>query len=216
MSRRDESISAATVGCQLLLIGPPQLEPASFAVELDAALAIGGIAGFLLDLDAVGGAPGDAARRAGGLRALCADHAVAFLLRDHVAPALEVGADGVHLGLGAADVATTRTALGAERILGVSCGHSRDAAMVAGEAGADFVAFGRLGEAAGQKVYDLLAWWSELFVLPCLAEVAATADDCALLARAGADFVAAGGAVWSHPDGAAAAVRRLRTAIEAA
>jgi len=216
MSRQDETIDAAAAGRQLLLLGPPRLDPASFAAELDAALAVGGIAGFLLDLDAIGGPAGDAARLAGGLRALCADHAVAFLLRDQVAAALEVGADGVHLGPGAADVAASRAALGAERILGVSCGRSRDAAMVAGEAGADYVAFGRLEETAGQEVYDLLEWWSGLFVLPCLAEVAATEDDCARLARAGADFVAAGGAVWGHPDGAAAAVRRLREALEAA
>ena len=52
-----------------------------------------------------------------------------------------------------------------------------------------------------QEVYDLLEWWSELFVLPCLAEVAATEDDCARLARAGADFVAAGGSVWTIPTG---------------
>jgi thiamine-phosphate pyrophosphorylase len=65
-------------------------------------------------------------------------------------------------------------------------------------------------------VDDLLAWWSELFVLPCLAEVAITADDCARLARVGADFVAAGGSVWADPDGAAAAVRRLREALGAA
>ena len=213
MSRPDETIDPAAAGCQLLLIGPPRLDHASFAVTLDAALAVGGSAGFVLDLDAVGGAPDGAVGR---LRAICADRAVAFLLRDRVASALEVGTDGVHLGFGAADVAASRAALGAERILGVSCGHSRDAAMVAGEAGADYVAFGRLEEAPGQDVYDLLQWWSELFVLPCLAEVATTAVDCACLARAGADFVAAGGAVWCDPDGAAAAVRRLRAALEAA
>jgi thiamine-phosphate pyrophosphorylase len=65
-------------------------------------------------------------------------------------------------------------------------------------------------------VYDLLEWWSELFVLPCLAEAAITAHDCARLARAGADFIAVGGTVKSDPDGAAAAVRRLREALGAA
>jgi thiamine-phosphate pyrophosphorylase len=113
-------------------------------------------------------------------------------------------------------VAASRAALGAERILGVSCGHSRDAAMIAGEAGADYVGFGDLDRPAGQGVYDLLEWWSELFVLPCLAEAATTERDCAQLARAGADFVAVGGSVWSDPDGAAAAVRRLREALGAA
>jgi thiamine-phosphate pyrophosphorylase len=213
MSRPDEIIDVAEAGCQLLLISPPSLDPARFARELDAVLAVGGIAGFLLRLDAVAAARNEALMLAGRLRGICADHGIAFLLRDDVTAALEVGADGVHLGSGAADVASSREALGIERILGVSCGSSRDAAMVAGDAGADYVAFGNPDRLAGQEVYDLLGWWSELFVLPCLAEVAITADDCGLLARAGADLVAAGGAVWSHPEGAAAAVRRLREAL---
>jgi thiamine-phosphate pyrophosphorylase len=215
MSRPEETIDAAEAGCQLLLIGPARLDPASFAARLDAALAVGAIAGFVLHPCVLEGAQGGALRLAGRLRAICANHGVAFLLRDHVASALEVGADGVHLGV-AADVAASRAALGAERILGVCCGHSRDAAMVAGEAGADYVGFGALDRPAGQKMYDLLEWWSELFVLPCLAEVADTEHDCAWLARAGADFVAAGGSIWSDPDGAAAAVRRLKEALDAA
>jgi thiamine-phosphate pyrophosphorylase len=213
MSRPDEVIDAAEAGCQILLIGPSSCDSALLERELSAVLAIGGIAGFRLRLDAVAAARNEALMLAGRLRAICADHGIAFLLQDDVAAALEVGADGVHLGVGAAEVAASRAALGGERILGVSCGRSRDAAMVAGEAGADYVAFGDLDRPAGQEVYDLLGWWSELFVLPCLAEVAITAGDCGRLARAGADFVAAGGAVWSHPEGAAAAVRRFREAL---
>jgi thiamine-phosphate pyrophosphorylase len=216
VSRPDETIDAAEAGCQLLLIGPASLDRALLVAQLDAALAIGGIAGFMLRSGAVEGVQESALRLTRRLRAICASHGVAFLLQDHVATALEVGADGVHLGVGAVDVAASRAGLGAERILGVSCGHSRDAAMVAGEAGADYVGFGDLERPAGQKVYDLLEWWSELFVLPCIAEVAATEHDCARLARAGADFVAAGGSVWTDPDGAVAAVRRLREALGAA
>jgi thiamine-phosphate pyrophosphorylase len=85
--------------------------------------------------------------------------------------------------------------------------------MVAGEAGADYVGFGDLGQRPGHELYELLEWWSELFVLPCLAEAATTIDDCAALVRAGADFVAAGESVWTDPAGAAAAVRRLGEAL---
>jgi thiamine-phosphate pyrophosphorylase len=154
--------------------------------------------------------------RVAPLRALCASHAIAFIVRDRLGLALEMGADGVHLGSGAGDVQATRAALGKERILGVSCGVSRDAAMVAGEQGADYVAFGDLGQRPGPEVYELLRWWSDLFVLPCLAEVATTVDNCARLAQAGADLVAAGEGVWTDPKGAAAAVRRLRDALQAA
>lgn len=212
MSRPDESIDPAEVGCQLLLFGPPRVE-LPFVEQLDTALAEGGIAGFVLGLPAL--AAGDRAVLAGSVRAVCAGRGVAFLLQDDPATVVEFGADGVHIAGGGAKVAACRATLGGERILGVSCGHSRDAAMVAGDAGADYVAFGDLDQPPGPELYDLLAWWHELFVLPCLAEAATAMEDCARLARAGADFVAAGGAVWRHPEGAAAAIRQLRKALQA-
>jgi thiamine-phosphate pyrophosphorylase len=211
----DEAANPAEAGCQLLLIGPLGHEPALLAEQLDAALAVGDIAGFVLrvedsqpDLDVM-------VAQLAPLRTLCANHTTAFIVRDRLELALEMGADGVHLGGGAGNVQAARAALGRERILGVSCGASRDAAMVAGEQGADYVAFGDLGKPPGPEVYDLLRWWSELFVLPCLAEVATTVGDCARLARAGADLVAAGEGVWTDPEGAAAAVRSLREALQA-
>jgi thiamine-phosphate pyrophosphorylase len=215
VSRADEAIDPAEAGRQLLLIGPPSYDPARLAEQLDAALAVGGIAGFVLPVDLATQERDCLIRQLAPLRDVCAGRATAFLMRDHVGLALEIGADGVHLG-GAAEVQASRAALGSERILGVSCGHSRDAAMVAGEAGADYIGFGDLEQRPGRELYELLEWWSELFVLPCLAEAATTVADCAALARAGADFVTAGESVWTDPAGAAAAVRRLREALMSA
>ena len=65
-------------------------------------------------------------------------------------------------------------------------------------------------------MYELLQWWSELFVLPCLAEAAVTEDDGAALVRAGADFVAVGGSIWTDAAGPAVALRRLRDALASA
>jgi thiamine-phosphate pyrophosphorylase len=174
---------------------------------------VGGIAGFVLRVDAGARDMDGLVARMAYLQTLCAHHRTAFIVRDHLGLALEMGADGVHLGGGAGDLRAARAALGRERILGVSCGASRDAAMVAGEQGADYVAFGDLRRRPGAEVYELLRWWSDLFVLPCLAEVATMVDDCVRLARAGADLVAAGEAVWTDPEGAAAAVGRLREAL---
>jgi thiamine-phosphate pyrophosphorylase len=215
VSRADQTIDPAEAGCQLLLIGPPSYDPARLAEQLDAALAAGAIAGFVLAMDLTDQQPGSLATDLAPVREVCAQRGTAFLVRDHVGLALEIGADGVHLG-GVAEVQASRAALGSERILGVSCGHSRDAAMVAGETGADYVGFGDLEQRPGRELYELLEWWSELFVLPCLAEAATTVADCAALARAGADFVTAGESVWTHPAGAAAAVRRLREALMSA
>jgi thiamine-phosphate pyrophosphorylase len=186
------------------------------AEPLDAVLAVGGVAGFVLRVDDASQDLDRLVAQAAQLQSLCAKHTAAFIVRDHLGLALEMGADGVHLGGGAGDLPATRAALGRERILGVSCGASRDAAMVAGEQGADYVAFGDLRARPGPELYDLLRWWGDLFVLPCLAEVATTVEDCPRLARAGADLVAVGAGVWTDPEGAAAAVRRLREALQAA
>ncbi|HEX5796588.1 MAG TPA: thiamine phosphate synthase, partial [Geminicoccaceae bacterium] len=192
------------------LISPPELDPAGFEAQLAAALAAGGSAGFLLRLTD----PGGAARRAAALRLrpVCSARSVAFLLQDEVDLALEVGVDGVHLGAPEA-VRAARAALGPERILGVACGGSRHAAMVAGDAGADYIAFGDPEVPPACEVHELVAWWSELFVLPCLAEGGASLGECSALARAGADFVGVSALVWQDARGPAASVAELRRAI---
>jgi thiamine-phosphate pyrophosphorylase len=198
--------------CKLLLISPPNVDPASFAPRLEAALAAGGSAGFLLRLaGAERSAVGPAAAQ---LRPLCAAHGVAFLLQDDVGLALELGVDGVHLGAAGA-VAAARAALGPERILGASCGSSRDAAMVAGDAGADYIAFGDPERPPAAELGELIAWWSGLFVLPCLVESDASLTDCRTLARAGADFIGVAALVWQDPRGPAAGVADLRRVITA-
>jgi thiamine-phosphate pyrophosphorylase len=106
-------------------------------------------------------------------------------------------------------------------MLGVTCHASRDLAMQAGEDGADYVAFGAFfptatKEAPTRADPDLLAWWSELMEIPCVAIGGITAANCAPLVAAGADFLAVVAAVWNHPEGPAAGVRALNEAIAAA
>ncbi len=91
----------------------------------------------------------------------------------------------------------------------------------AGEDGADYVAFGAFFPSGTKEVTrfidpEILHWWSELMELPCCAIGGITAENCAPLVQAGADFLAVVGAVWSHPDGPAAGVRALNAAIAAA
>jgi thiamine-phosphate pyrophosphorylase len=96
--------------------------------------------------------------------------------------------------------------------LGVTCHASRDLAMSAGEAGADYVAFGAFFPSTtkappAMAEVELLQWWSELMELPCVAIGGITADNCAPLVEAGADFLAVSAAVWTHPDGPAAGTK---------
>ena len=97
------------------------------------------------------------------------------------------------------------------RIVGVTCGASRDRAIAAAEAGADYVAFGAFFPSATKAAKhhadpELLRDWSETTVVPCCAIGGITQQNCGPLVEAGADFLAVISAVWSHPMGPRAAV----------
>jgi thiamine-phosphate pyrophosphorylase len=190
--------------CQPYLISPLEIDPA----QLDAALSAGRAVAVLLRLTHLSVAA------VHDLQQICAGR-VACLLQDDVDLALSCGADGIHL-TDPAKVREARTRLGPDRILGASCGHSRHAAMLAGEDGADYIAFGEVGRGPQPPLLELIAWWHELFVLPCLALGAFDGASCRSTARAGADFIGVGDEVWQHPDGAAAGMRSVLEAIRGA
>jgi thiamine-phosphate pyrophosphorylase len=206
-------------GCRVYLITPPKLDPGPFADLLAAALDAGDVAAVQLRLKDV---DDDVWRRTiDVLRPVTQQHGVAFLLNDRADLVRETGSDGAHVGQEDMPAREARQLMGANAILGVTCKGSRDLAMQAGEDGADYVAFGAFFPSGTKEVTrfispDILQWWSELMELPCCAIGGITAQNCAPLVQAGADFLAIVGAVWNHPDGPAAGVRTLNAAITAA
>lgn len=145
-----------------------------------------------------------AAALAEPLRAICAEREVAFIVNDDIALAKRLKADGVHLGQKDGTVAEAREALGMQAQIGVTCHASRHLAMEAGEAGADYVAFGAFFESTTKDKGDaerpepeIIEWWTQIFELPCVAIGGITPENCAPLVAAGADFLAVSGAVWN-------------------
>ena len=204
--------------CRLYLVTPATAD-AAFADTLARALDAGDVAAVQLRLK---DADDDAWRRAiDALRPVVQGRGAAFLLNDRADLVLATGCDGAHVGQTDMAAAAARTLLGPGLTLGVTCHDSRDLAMQAGEAGADYVAFGAFfptttKDAPTQAEPDLLAWWSELMELPCVAIGGITPANCAPLVQAGANFLAVVGAVWAHPDGPAAGVRAMNAAIAGA
>ena len=204
--------------CRLYLITPPRIDLATFPDSLARALDAGDVACLQLRLK---DAPADEVRRAiDALRPLAQSRDVAFLLNDDAELAARTGCDGAHLGQEDGDHERARTLL-KDGTLGITCHASRHLAMQAGEAGADYVAFGAFfptttKEAGHRAEPEILEWWSSLFEIPCVAIGGITAENCAPLVRAGADFLAVVGAVWNHPEGPAAGVRAMNAAIAAA
>ena len=200
------------LACQLYLISPPTID-ADFTEHLKAVLEAAPFAAFQLRLKGYGDE--HAIARAGEpIQRLCADHDVAFIINDSMALAKRMGADGVHLGQSDGDPREARDLLGRDAQIGVTCHNSRHLAMEAGEAGADYVAFGAFYPTTTKTVDhhaepELLTWWSGLFEIPCVAIGGITADNAAPLIKAGADFIAVSGAVWNHPDGPEAGAKAL-------
>lgn len=199
---------------QLYLISPLDVG-GDFPARLERALAAGAkgpdalIAAFQFRVKGVD--QHAAAALAAPLQAICAAHDVAFIVNDSVALTKRLKADGVHLGQEDGSPKEARDVLGREAQIGVTCHASRHLAMEAGEAGADYVAFGAFfpsttkdkGPDAEVPEPEILQWWASLFEIPCVAIGGITPENCAPLVAAGADFLAVSGAVWGGDEVAA-------------
>lgn len=200
--------------CRLYLITPPIL-PAKFEDQLAAALDAGDVAAVQLRLKDV---PDDVILKTiDSLRPIAQSRDVAFLLNDRPDLAVKSGCDGAHVGQTDMPLKQARKILG-DLTMGVTCHNSRHLAMEAGEAGADYVAFGAFfatttKEPPEMAEIETLKLWAETMEIPCVAIGGITAANCAPLVQAGAEFLAVVGAVWNHEGGPAAGVRALLKAI---
>ncbi len=157
--------------CSLYLISPQEVG-GHFPDRLKAAVEPGVATAFQLRVKDVD--EHELARLAEPLQRICADAEVAFIVNDSIALAKRLGADGVHLGQSDGEIAEARAILGPEAQIGRTCHDSRHFAMEAGEQGADYVAFGAFYETTTKPSHyrpdpSILAWWSTLFEIPCVA-----------------------------------------------
>jgi thiamine-phosphate pyrophosphorylase len=197
--------------CQLYLISPLEVG-GDFPDRLARALDAGPAAAFQFRVKGID--QHKAAALAEPLQRICAEREVAFIVNDSVALAKRLGADGVHLGQEDGDPREARRELGPGAQIGVTAHDSKHLAMEAGEAGADYVAFGAFYPTTTKEVRhrpdpSILGWWSTIFEIPCVAIGGITPDNARPLIEAGADFLAVCGAVWNAPKGEAEAVRRF-------
>lgn len=198
---------------QIYLITPPDFELAAFQPRLAAVLDAHEVACLRLamatrDEDRL-------SRAADVVREVAHARDVAVVIDQHWTLAERLGLDGVHLLDGARSVRAARKALGADGIVGAYAGASRHDGMSAGEAGADYVAFGPVSESvfddAGLAEPDLFQWWSEMIEVPVVAEGGVDADAMAKIGPF-ADFIAVGEEIWREED-ASAALADLTSAL---
>jgi len=201
--------------CSLYLVSPPAVTLSAFLPQVEEAFAAGGVKAFQLRLKEASDT--EILVSAREIITLCRKYDVAFILNDRPELALQCAADGVHLGQEDMPVTEARNILGDGVVIGVTCHASRDLAIDAGDAGADYVAFGAFYpttskpkekmEKWGVPTVDIVKWWSTYTTLPCVAIGGMTPENCAPLVSAGADFIAAITSVWNYPQGPGAAVK---------
>jgi thiamine-phosphate pyrophosphorylase len=182
------------MSARLYLVTPPVSDALGFRPLLMAALNAAPVECVWLKVDA----PDEkvAQRITQALTAVIQDKGVAVVV-DPPADLREVargGIDGVHLA-NPTSLKAALEELKPDRIVGAGGLNSRDEAMGAGEAGADYVMFGE-PRADGSlplldKVLERCQWWAEVFNVPCVAYASAP-ETVAPLAATGVEFVALG------------------------
>jgi thiamine-phosphate pyrophosphorylase len=203
-------MTEAAQSTRLFLVAPASADAPSFPARFAEALSAGDVAAVLL--------PPDPAGLAAELVAIAQKAGAAALVADDTRIAGRLGADGVHVGTGLPDVRRAVESFRPNRIVGAGNLYTRHAAMEAGEAGVDYVFFGRpRGDTHPDphpKALDLAEWWSELMEVPAVVMAGRSLDSVELAVRTGAAFVALHEAVWSHGDGPAEALRKARRALD--
>jgi thiamine-phosphate pyrophosphorylase len=182
---------------QITLITPPTFDPETFSDQLG--LVLDGVEIACLRLSLATRDEDTLMRAADAAREAAHARDVAVVIDNHLILAERLGLDGVHLTDGSRNVRKARKDLGADAIVGAFCKTSKHDGMTAGEAGADYAAFGPIGATSlgdgSRAEFELFEWWSEVIEVPIIAEGALTAE---LVAKFGpvTDFFAVGEEIW--------------------
>lgn len=186
---------------QITLITPPVLDLDLFPDQLAAVMSQVPIACLRLSLasrdhDTI-------ARTADACRHVAHGFDVAIVIENHVLFVDRHGLDGIHLTDGARSIRAMRKDLGTEAIVGAFCGITRHEGISAGEAGADYVSYGPVGDnllGRGERAdFDLFDWWSDMIEVPIIAEGALTRELVELLGPV-TDFFGIGAEIWDEED----------------
>jgi thiamine-phosphate pyrophosphorylase len=206
MASRGNQIEPRRPAPRIYLVTPPVADPAGLKDALASAVGAGDVAAVLVRVAATD--ERTMINRVKVLAPIVQGRGAALLVDGHPEIVARAGADGAHM-TGVAALAEALALLKPARIAGCGGLASRHDAMVAAESGADYVMFGEPDEDAHrpsfEAVLDRVAWWAEVFEIPCVG-FAASVEETEQLAAAGADFVALGDAVFGDARGPAVAM----------
>lgn len=140
---------------------------------------------------------------------VCHRHNVPLIINDDIELAVNLGADGVHLGKDDGDILLARQRLGADAIIGVSCYNSVERAITMQAQGATYVAFGRFFPSSSKPLaaparLETLQQAKLVLTVPVVAIGGILPENAVPLINAGADLLAVIGGLFSaQPEQAA-------------
>ena len=205
---------------QIYLISPPKIELKIFSQELEKALKTALVPVFQLRLKDYSNA--EVKKISQELKKICHANNCLFLLNDSLEIALDVAADGVHLGVDDGSIKLAREKsqkINPNFIIGASCYDSKHLAMEAGEQGADYISFGAFFESKtkksrGEPTVEIVEWCNEILNLPIVTIGGITDQNCHSLVKAGADFLSVISYVWENEEGVKKALVKLNHAMK--
>ncbi len=202
---------------KIYLISPPQFEQEPFLKDLKKALATNLVPVFQLRLKNYD--KKEIIKIAKEIKKICFDFNCLFLINDFLEIALEIGLDGVHLGLEDDLISLARKNSPKNFLIGASCYDSRHLAMKAAEQGADYISFGTFfpsitKNSQGKPTTEIITWCNEILNLPTVAIGGINDLNCKELVKANVDFIAVISYVWQHFLGVEAALKILSSAID--
>jgi len=197
---------------QIYLISPPQIELNTFSKRLENALKTTLVPVFQLRLKNYSNS--EISKISTELKKICHANNCLFLLNDSHQIAVDVGADGVHLGAEDGSIKIARQKSPQNFLIGASCYDSRHLAMEAGEQGANYISFGaffpsKTKKSQGNPTLEILEWADEMLDLPIVAIGGINDQNASQLVKAGANFLSVISYVWDHPQGEGEAVKKL-------
>jgi thiamine-phosphate pyrophosphorylase len=197
---------------KIYLISPEKIDLKNFSMCLENVLSTGLVPAFQLRLK--GYEKKENIKIARELKKICADNNCLFLLNDSCEMALEAGCDGVHLGVDDGSILEARKKSPKNFVIGASCYDSKDLVAEAGEQGADYVSFGaffpsKTKTSRGKPTTEIITWAKEMTNLPVVTIGGINDQNCAELAKAGADFISVISYIWDHPKGEVVATNLL-------
>jgi len=197
---------------KIYLISPPNIDLKNFSIQLNQALKTNLVPIFQLRLKDY--SHKDIEVYAKELMKICRDNNCLFILNDNFELAINLGCDGVHLGIDDINKNIIKNNWPKNFLMGSSCYDSKHLAMESAEIGFDYLSFGAFFESKtkisrGKPDISIINWASEILNLPVVAIGGINADNCGIFAKNNIDLIAVISFVWQHSSGVKKALEEL-------